>query len=406
MVNKKWTAVVLSAVLAACTSHQDEPRATDTVQTGSLQQGVQVGLTEVVQQNLQTRTKLGGYVEPHEVIHMTAQSGGRVVYLTGREGAHLMAGQVAVGLDEDKLMGDYRSAWSHLSSEMSSMQNAQVQLYSKMIGEKTSPMGGPMYDAYDRSAVPFYNMFQKVMPIFGGSGQMVPQSEQQNTYASHSQARTDYERQMSGIVAAQSKVDGIEGQLRDRRSIAPYPAIILAKYVNLGDVVQPGQALVDLAQTDQLNLKLEAPTRLVMQMHLGERVPVVLEKNVTVDGVVEQINPSASTTQHTVTVKIGLPPNAPAAPGMYAAALLAEPPVVGEVTITPVIPVSSLVYRGSLPSVFVLGANNKLELRVIRLGEVQGDRVSVLSGVNAGDKVVTQPTQTTRSGDSAYEKTH
>jgi multidrug efflux pump subunit AcrA (membrane-fusion protein) len=43
-------------------------------------------------------------------------------------------------------------------------------------------------------------------------------------------------------------------------------------------------------------------------------------------------------------------------------------------------------------------------LRVIRVGDIQGDRVVVLSGVAAGEKVVTQPSKTMRSGDSVYDK--
>ncbi|MEQ1668147.1 MAG: hypothetical protein ABL868_06800, partial [Sulfuriferula sp.] len=189
MTNKQWIvlATVISMALAGCTRHQDEPKAA--VSTAPV---VQIGVTDVVQQKLVTRTRLGGYVEPRQVIHMTAQSGGRVVYVAGREGAEVMSGQVVLGLDEDKLMADYRSAWAHLAGEMSAMQNAQVQLYSKINGQTTSPMGGPMYDAYERASVPMYNAFQQMMPMFGG-GQMMPQSAQQNAYAGKSQARSEYE---------------------------------------------------------------------------------------------------------------------------------------------------------------------------------------------------------------------
>jgi RND family efflux transporter MFP subunit len=398
MTNKQWIvlATVISMALAGCTRQSEEPKS-----MGPAAPVAQIEVTDVVQQKLVTRTKLGGYVEPRQVVHMTAQSGGRVVYVAGREGAEVMPGQVVLGLDEDRLMADYRSAWAHLAGEMSAIQNAQVQLYNKVNGQTTSPMGGPMYDAYERASVPMYNAFQQMMPMFGG-GQMLPQSAQQNSYAVKSQARSDYERQQAALVAAQSKIDVLETSLRERRVIAPYPAVILAKFVNLGDVVQPGQALVDLAQTNQMNLKLEVPSRLITELSQGMVVPVVLDGNVTVDGMVEQIYPAASNTQHTVTVKVALPPNAPAAPGMYASALLAEPAVAGEVVSTPVIPVTSLVYRGSLPSVFAVNADGKVELRVIRIGDVQGDRVVVLSGVSAGEKVVTKPSQTMRTGDSIY----
>lgn len=361
-----------------------------------------VGTTEVVQQSLVTRTKMGGYVEPRQTVHLKAQSGGRVVYIAGREGSAVGHGQVVIGLDEDRLMTEYRGAWANLSSEMSSIQNAQVQLYNKLHGPATSPMGGPAYDAYERSTVPFYNMMQQTMPFFGGP-QMQSQSSQQHSYPNRSQARSDYERQQAALVGAQSKIDALETQLRDRRSIAPFPAVILAKHVNLGDTVQPGQALADIAQTNQLDLKMEVPARLVMDLRPGSTVPVLLEGNITVDGLVDQIYPGANPAQHTVTVKIMLPADAPAAPGMFASALLAEPAAPGDLVSSPVIPSSALVYRGSLPSVFAVGGDGRVELRVIRVGETQGGRVVVLAGVKAGEKVVTSPAQNMRSGDSIYD---
>lgn len=357
-----------------------------------------MGISEVAQQRLLARTPLGGYVEPLQVIHLTAQTPGRVAYIAGREGVPVQAGQIVVGLDEERLISDYRAAWAHLSGEMSGIQNAQVQLYNKLYGPTTSPMGGAAYDAYDRSTVPFYNAMRGFMPFFGGAP-MQAQSDQQRSYANRSQVRSEYERQQASVVASQAKIDTIEAQMRDHRSIAPFSAVILAKHVNLGDTVQPGQALMDIAQTDRLHLKIEVPARLVTELRAGMIVPVALDGNSTIDGLVDQIYPVANATQHTVTVKIALPPDAPAAPGMYASALLPEPPVAGQAVNVPVIPVSAIIYPGSLPSVFAVGRDAKVELRVVRLGERQGDRVVVLSGLQAGEKVVTTPPQNMRSGD-------
>jgi RND family efflux transporter MFP subunit len=361
-----------------------------------------MGFTEVIKQRLVSRTPLGGYVEPLEVIHLTAQTPGRVVYIAGREGVPVMPGQVIVGLDEERLISDYRAAWAHLSGEMSGIQNSQVQLYNKLYGPSTSPMGGPAYDAYDRTTVPFYNGMKSMFPFFGGAP-MQAQSDQQRSYANRSQARSDYERQQANVVASQAKIDAIESMMRDHRSIAPFPAVILAKHVNIGDIVQPGQALIDIAQTDRLHAKIEVPSRLVTELHTGMTVPVSIDASSTVEGVVDQIFPAANQAQHTVTVKIALPPDAPVAPGMYASALLPEPPVAGQAIEAPVIPVSAIIYRGSLPSVFVTGRDGKLELRVVRLGEKQGDQAVVLSGLKIGEKVITSPEQNMRSGDSIFE---
>jgi RND family efflux transporter MFP subunit len=360
-----------------------------------------IGLSEVVQQRLVTRTPLGGYIEPLQVIHLTAQTGGRVAYIAGREGVPVMAGQIVVGLDEERLISDYRAAWSHLSSEMSGIQNAQVQLYNKLYGPTTSPMGGSAYEAYDRSTVPFFNAMRGVMPFMGGPP-MQTQTDQQRSFASRSQARSEYERQQATVVASQAKIDAIEAMMRDHRSIAPSQSVILGKHVDVGDTVQPGQKLMDIAQTDRLLLRVEVPARLVSELRTGMIVPVAIDGSVSVDAMVDQIFPAANKEQHTVTVKFLLPPDAPIAPGMFASAQLPEPPVAGKAVEVPVIPISAVTYPGSLPSVFVASRDGKVELRVIRLGEIQGNRVAVLSGLKTGEKVVTTPKRNLRSGDPTF----
>jgi hypothetical protein len=58
----------------------------------------------------------------------------------------------------------------------------------------------------------------------------------------------------------------------------------------------------------------------------------------------------------------------------------------------PVIPDSAVLWRGSLPAVYVATADGKTELRLIRLGEyVSGDRVAVLSGLKVGERVYATP---------------
>jgi RND family efflux transporter MFP subunit len=375
----------------------------------------QGGGAEVSQPPLAARAKLGGYVEARHAVHLTAQGPGRVSYIAAREGEQVTAGQVVVGLDEDALMPDYRSAWAGLTADMAATQNAQLQLYNRLYGPQTSPMGGPGYDAYDRMAVPFYNMAQgmmgQMMPgatagpntPFGGSGRpMISQSQAQTSYPAMNSARSDYERQMTAIIGSQSRIDSVEARMRDRRAIAPYPSIVVAKHVNIGDVVQPGQPLVDLADVNQLDVRLEVPTRLVPQLKQGDVVPVSLDSNFTVQAQVAQIYPTASQVQRTVTVKLALPPGVPAAPGMYVQALLAEPPGAGEVLASPVVPTSAVIYRGSLPIVFATNATGTVDLRVVRLGETVGDKVVVLSGLQQGEKVVTSPTPHMRSGDSIF----
>jgi multidrug efflux pump subunit AcrA (membrane-fusion protein) len=82
-----------------------------------------------------------------------------------------------------------------------------------------------------------------------------------------------------------------------------------------------------------------------------------------------------------------LPPGAPGGAGMYAEVIIND--VNAKVKDLPVVPREALVWRGSLPGVYVMNESNKRELRLIRIGDDVGtDGVAVLSGLRAGERVV------------------
>jgi len=360
-----------------------------------------VGMAEVTAMSTASRYKLGGVVEARHVVRLTAQQPGRVTFLAGREGDRVAAGAVVAALDDDALKPEYRSAWAGLAGDMAAQQNAQTQLYQNLYGPRQPTMGGPGYDAYERMATPFYNMFQSFMGggPGGGGAPMMNQAEAQRSPSAVNNARADYERQQAAMVAAQSRLDALDQRLRDRRSIAPYAAVIMARHTRVGDVVQPGQPLVDLADPDELDLRVEAPADLALNLKVGDRLPVSLE-NANVWAIVAQIFPGADQSSHTVTIKAALPPGVAAAPGMYGLAWIAQPGGGGESAIAPGIPQSAIVYRGSLPAAFVVASDGTAQMRILRLGESSGDRVAVLSGLQIGERVVAHPEPDLKSGDS------
>ena len=372
---------------------------------------------EVTQMPAAARIELGGYVEPRNIVRLNAQAAGRIVYTAGQEGDRVAAGQVVVALDDDALQPQYRAAWAGLASDMSASQNAQTQLYHKLYGQQTtSPVGGPANDAFERSAVPFYNMAQSFMgnmlpgasggpytPFGGnnGAGNMPVMTNQQaqRSWPAINTARADYEKQMSSLVTSQSRLDELDAQARDRRSVSPRGGVIMRRYVRVGDVVQPGQPVADIGDVDALDIRLEAPLAAVAQMRLGDPVPVTVN-NANMWATVAQIFPAAEGPQRTVTVKLALPANAPAASGMYARAWIPEAGGGSPSALAPAIPNNAFVYRGSLPVAFV-NTPHGVEMRVLRLGDSMGDRTAVLSGLQAGERVIANPSPDLKAGDSA-----
>ena len=55
------------------------------------------------------------------------------------------------------------------------------------------------------------------------------------------------------------------------------------------------------------------------------------------------------------------------------------------------VPLKSIVRRGEMTGLYVLDAKNRPLLRQVRLGRTTGDQVEILSGLQAGERVVTEP---------------
>ncbi|MDQ2090952.1 efflux RND transporter periplasmic adaptor subunit [Marimonas arenosa] len=370
------------------------------------------GLAEVTQMPAAERIRLGGYVEASRMVKLTAQAPGRVTYVAGDAGDRVASGQVVVALDDDALRPNYRAAWADLSSQMTGIQDARTQLYNQLEGPRTSPLGGPGYDAYEQLTVPFYNMAQSMFGSMfpgmngfnspmGQNGPMLTQQQAQRGFPAASTARAAYERQLSQLAASQSRLDGLDAQLRNRRAMAPWQGAILTRYVRVGDIVQPGQPLADIADVDQLDVRVEVPVALVANLRLGDAVPVTVN-DTNHWALVSQIHPAAQPGAHTVTVKLTLPAGAQAAPGMYVLAWIAQPGGGSPSQLAPAVPNSAIVQRGSLPVAFVARPDGTVEMRVLRLGDSQGSNTAVLSGLAVGEHVVAQPSPHLKSGDPIH----
>lgn len=365
-----------------------------------------VGLVEVTQMPAAERIRLGGYVVPRRTVDLTAQAPGRVTYVAGEAGERVATGQVVVALDDDGLQPQYRAAWADLSAQMAAIQDGQTQLYKQLYGPRTSSFGGPGYDAYERMAVPLYNMAQSFFgggfPGMGGNGMgggpLLSQQQSQRDYAAVSAARMAYEQQLTRLAVAQSQVDELDAQLRNRRAVAPWNGAILKRHVRVGDVVQPGQPLAEIAEVDELDVEIEVPVAQLANLRVGDQVPVTLN-NANIWAPVAQIYPAANPGQHTVTVKLALPSGTKAAPGMYVLAWIAQPGGGSPTQLSPAVPTTAITRRGSLPVAFAVAADGSVEMRVLRIGDEQGDRTAVLSGLSAGERVVAHPGPDLKSGD-------
>ena len=369
---------------------------------------------------------LGGTVVPYREVTLTAQLPGRVEFLAGEEGDWFDEGEVIVAIDDDDVMAQRRQALAQLYGTQSALGDSRVN-YSR---EYWSPQSYKDYNNKLVNSLPrtqpqtapsmgyFPNMFERFFGMGGGMpGGGMPGAASAATTPSISSIYPSYDlhpwvvrdldlysqgtrvsQAQSRMYGVRSKIEEIDTRLRDAKSISPFEGVIVQKMIEVGDTVQPGQALVKYADTRYLQLKVEVPARLVSALSKDIVVPAKLDVGDTyIDVRVAQIYPTADSQRHTVTVKFDLPSGVPGGPGMYAEVMI--PDINTPIKDMPIIPSSAIVRRGSLPAVYVLNRSNEAELRLVRLGEqVDRDHISVLSGVRPGEQVFANPPTTIRSG--------
>ncbi|MBF0218584.1 MAG: efflux RND transporter periplasmic adaptor subunit [Gammaproteobacteria bacterium] len=331
--------------------------------------------------NYQSQAVLGGTVVPARQVMIAAQMPGRVDFIAGTEGDSFVNQTALVSLDDEELLAKRQAAIAAMANADAALRNAGVQFNRELINPQTensmSGMGVPgMFDQM------FTRNFSDMM------GFNNPGTDRRADLYSR---QVGIEQARSAYTTAQAQLRQIDTKLRDAIGYAPFDGVISEKMVEVGDTVQPGTPLLKFADTKTLHIQVEIPARLMPGVELGQVMKAKLDVgNVEVNAKVVQIFPMADPVRHTVTVKLELPLDAPAAPGMYAELQVVD--VNSQAQEVPVIPLTALVHRGSLPAVYVLNAQGNREMRAVRKGgQVDSQRIIILSGLHAGERIINNP---------------
>lgn len=332
---------------------------------------------------------VGGTVIPFKQVTFTAQVPGQITFIAGAEGYAAKEGEVLVQIDDADIQAKRRAAVSQVYQAQAGLRNSYMQynreLYSPRVNSITSIPGMGVPATFDQ----FFTRGVSSM-----MGQSSPGLERQaDLYAQG----VGVDTASSSVQQAQANLDSIDAMLADFQVVAGFDGVVMRKHVEVGDTVQPGMPLVDYAYIDYLRIEADVPVRLAAGLAEGMLVPARLDSGGgSVQARVAQIYPVADPDRHTVTVKFDLPHGTSGGPGMYAEVTVpdASVPTQGQVSIPP----EALVWRGSLPSVFVL-EDGKPSLRTVRVGYPLADgSVSIVSGLTGGEVVILSPPSSLVSG--------
>ncbi|PHR83906.1 MAG: efflux transporter periplasmic adaptor subunit [Colwellia sp.] len=167
--------------------------------------------------------------------------------------------------------------------------------------------------------------------------------------------------------------------------MAPIDGRIVDRFAEPGDTAQPGIKLLSLYNPLSLRVEAQVREQLALTLTNGQSIEIELPSvNKLIIGKIEEIVPAANTGSRSFLIKARITYHKNLLPGMYARMLI---PAGEQTKLT--IPANSVAHVGQLDFVW-LNVDGEIQRRFVRLGkEEKNGMITVISGLMAGDKVIT-----------------
>jgi multidrug efflux pump subunit AcrA (membrane-fusion protein) len=168
---------------------------------------------------------------------------------------------------------------------------------------------------------------------------------------------------------------------------APFSGVVTQKSVEVGQLASPGIPLLTVEDPGSYRLEALVEESRIRTIKSGDPVPVQIDAVAgQIEGNVEEVLAVADPASRTVAVRISLPGALGLRSGMFGKARFPG----GDRTVL-MVSSSCLVSRGQLVGLFIVDDNSRARFRLIKPGRKIGEKTEILSGLEAGDKVVLSP---------------
>jgi multidrug efflux system membrane fusion protein len=208
-------------------------------------------------------------------------------------------------------------------------------------------------------------------------------------------ARAQYDSTQAQLRAAKAQTAEAEVSLHDTTLVAPFSGDIVKKSVELGSYVGPGVPTFAIANTDVVKIVVGVPDTVVRSIQVGKPVEVAIDAfpTRTFHARISRMSSAADQITRNFDVEVAIPNRDHLLEvGMIGSLQLANSASESQPSSLQV-PLSAIVQaQGGKYGVFVVSSSangDVARLRSVEIGAVNGTDIAVLSGLSAGDRIIT-----------------
>lgn len=325
----------------------------------------------VIAEAFRPSVSYSGFVSGVRQADVAPKTGGYVANLLVEEGDTVRAGQTLAVLD---------------GSELSAMRESASDSYAaaKKATEKATDYYGQLVDEAEAN-------YRKVKDshddgIVGSRDLRIAQEAVES-------AKRARDAQVAAAEAELSQAQGgrrvADVAARNATVISPFSGIVTRRHVSVGTFAAPGMPLYTVASPDAPEVSVSVPGDVARGLSRGMNVSVAPEDGEeTVGGEIASISQAVGPTTQISVVRVRFAGTEAAQSvflGQYATVSIPTGPSREAV----LVPVTAVVRQYVDTFIFVVGGDNRVEKRAVRLGEEVGDRYEVVSGLSVGERIVT-----------------
>jgi membrane fusion protein (multidrug efflux system) len=200
-------------------------------------------------------------------------------------------------------------------------------------------------------------------------------------------ARNTSTQQYQALLAARARVMLARKALADTTVKSPFTGVVGERLVSVGDYVARGTKVASVLRTNPLRVQLTVPEQYTTEVAVGRAVSFEVDASPgkRFNGQVRYVSPALQADSRTLIVEAVVPnPSGTLTPGAFATALIEQ------ATRSPGVlaPATAVRTVAGTSRLFVV-AGDRVEERIVTVGQPVGDLVEITSGLKAGEKVAT-----------------